>query len=171
MKKLIASIAAVALAFASHAASPAATQAWVMKYCATLGMTATNTTRGTAYTYGDGTNALTFIVSRPTAYAIYATNCAPAAISAGITDGMMFAYHRPCAVFLNEPAGKRIWIDVSSEDLSRTYIFGAFTSMKYGGYLWMVDSATNRMFRLVGTSITDRTAHSLTNGFIYGGDL
>jgi len=168
MKRLIA-IALAALAVTAYAASPAATQAWVIRYCAEHGMTATNTPAGTAYTYGSGTDAVSFGLVRPETYALVAADCTQGARLGGITNGMAFAYHQPYAVFLNEPAQKRIWIDVNPTDLSRTYICGSWTGRVYAAQMWLTDAQTNRVFRVYGTRIQAAEAHSLTNGFNGGG--
>lgn len=169
MKRLFAICATAALAVVVYAASPAATQAWVIRYCAENGMTATNTAHGTAYTYGEGTDAVSLGVVRPTAYALVAADCSQGATQGGITNGMTFAYHRPCAVFLNESAQKRIWIDVNPTSLSRTYVCGSWTGRVYAAQMWLTDAQTNKVFRVYGTHIHDAEAHSLTNGFNGGG--
>lgn len=170
MKKLLAIMAAAAaFAFAVYAASPAATQAWVIKYCADHGMTTSESATGSSYTYGSGTDAVTMTVSRPSALALVATNCSQGATQGGITNGMTFAYHKPYAVFLNEPAQKRIWIDVNPTSLSRTYVCGSWTGRVYAAQMWLTDAQTNKVFRVYGTRIQAAEAHSLTNGFNGGG--
>ena len=66
MKKLLAIGATIAaLALAVYAASPAATQSWVIKYCADHGMTASTNANGTAYTYaGTEENLMQFVPTR-----------------------------------------------------------------------------------------------------------
>ena len=168
MKIAILAIAA-ALAACTQAASPAATQEWVIKYCADHGLVAVSTSRGATYTSGEGTNAVTMGIVRPTAYAIVATNCEPAAVSYGITNGMRFVYHRPYAVFVNQPASRYVLIDIDAETRKRTYVCNSWTSALHGKTLWFEDSATNRVFSVYGTRILDAEAHSLTNGFNGGG--
>ena len=165
MKKLIAGIAAVALAFAAHAASPAATQAWVMKYCADHGLTRTQTATGATYTHGEGTNTVSMSFVRPTSLTLFAADCDSASVQDGVTNGMRFAYHAPYAVFVNQPAQKRIWIDVDPSTLARRYVYNSWTSTVYGAHIWLTDSGTNRHFRVMATRIMDDEAHSLTNGF------
>lgn len=163
MKKIV--LAAAACMAAQFAFGIAASQAWVIRYCAEHGMTATNTPAGTAYTYGSGTDAVSFGLVRPEAYALVAADCTQGARLGGVTNGMVFAYHRPYAVFLNEPAQKRIWIDVNPTDLSRTYICDSWTGRVYAAQMWLTDAQTNRAFRVYGTRIQAAEAHSLTNGF------
>ncbi len=168
MKKI--AFAAAACMAAQFAFGIAASQEWVIRYCADHGMTVTNTARGnTAYVYGEGTNAVSIEIVRPTAYAIVAADCTQGARLGGITNGMTFAYHQPYCVFLNEPAQKRIWVDVNPTDLSYTYFSGSLTGRVYAAQTWMVDPQTNRLFRVYGTRIYDAEAHSLTNGFNGGG--
>ena len=162
--------AAAAFAFAVYAASPAATQAWVIKYCADHGMTTSESATGSSYTYGSGTDAVTMTVSRPSALALVATNCSYAATSYGVTNGMRFAYHRPYAVFVNKPAQRYVWIDVDPGTLERTYTCGTWSSTLHGSTLWFEDASSNRVFSVYSTRIRDAEAHSLTNGF-NGGSL
>lgn len=171
MKKPLTVCAAVAaLAFAIYAASPAATQSWVIKYCADHGVTASTNANGIAYSYANGEGSVSFQILRPTAYALVADDCDETARLNGVTNGMRFAFHQPYAVFLNEPAQKRIWVDVNLATLEQTYVYNSWTGTVYGAKMWMTESPTNRHFRIYGTHITEGEAHSLTNGFA-GGSL
>lgn len=151
----------------------AASQQWVRSYCADHGLAATNTAGGAVYSGGEGTNAFSFAFATPTAYALVATNCSAAALADGVTNGMRFAWHQPYAVYLNEPAQRRIWIDVNTNDLSRTYLYNSWTGVvqrvEDRREMWFTDAATNRHFRVFATHIFADEAHSLTNGFNGGG--
>ena len=168
MKRMI--LSAIAACAALTAFGIAASQAWVMKYCADHGMTVSTNASGTAYTSsGKDGSSLSFSIVKPSVFAIVATNCDEAATADGVTNGMRFAYHRPYAVFLNEPAHKRIWVDVNPGTLEQTYIYNSWTGMVTDTRMWMVDAQTNRHFRIYWTHLSANDAHSLTNGFTAGG--
>lgn len=167
MKKVLLTAAAMV---AATCLGITASQAWVMKYCADHGMTVSTNANGEAYTYADNDgSSLTFQIVKPTAYALVATNCDAAAVLSGVTNGMRFAFHKPYAVFLNEPAQRRIWVDVNLGTLEQTYIYNSWTGTVFGAKMWMTEAQTNRHFRIYGTHIYEREAHSLTNGFTTGG--
>ena len=167
MKRVI--LSTIAACAALTAFGIAASQAWVMKYCADHGMTVSTNANGTAYTYADEDGSLSFQIVRQTAYALVATNCDAAAVQSGVTNGMRFAYHRPYAVFLNEPAQRRIWVDVDPGTLEQKYVYNSWTGTVFVAQTWMTDALTNRHFRIYGTHIYEREAHSLTNGFTAAG--
>lgn len=169
MRKIILAMFCVAAFMPRCTLGIAASQAWVMKYCADHGMTVSTNANGTAYTYADDDGSLTFQIVKPTAYALVATNCDAAAVQSGVTNGMRFAYHRPYAVFLNEPAQRRIWVDVDPGTLEQKYVYNSWTGTVFVAQTWMTDALTNRHFRIYGTHIYEREAHSLTNGFTAAG--
>lgn len=168
MKKL-AIVLMAKLCLVHSAFGIAASQAWVMKYCADHGMTTSTNVNGTAYTYADDESSATFQLVRPTHFAIVATNCDDAAIQSGVTNGMRFAFHRPYAVFANVPAQRYVRIDVDTNTLAQTYIYNSWTGTVFVSRMWMTEAQTNRHFRIYGTRIFESDAHSLTNGFTWGG--
>ena len=170
MRKIILAMLCIAAFMPRTTLAIAASQAWVMKYCADHGMAMSTNANGRAYTYvdDDGSSA-TFQIVKPTHFAIVATNCDDAAIQSGVTNGMRFAFHRPYAVFANVPAQRHVRIDVDTNTLAQTYIYNSWTGTVFVSRMWMTEAQTNRHFRIYGTRIFEDEAHSLTNGFTWGG--
>lgn len=168
MKKLLSIMAAAAaFAFAVYAASPAATQAWVIKYCADHGMTASTNANGTAYTYAGTEETISFQLVKPTAFTLVAADCDSFAIQSGVTNGMRFAYFSDSA-YVNEPAKRYIRVTTNPVTDERTFIYNSWTGTVFGAKMWMTDVQTNRHFRIYSTRIFESEAHSITNGYSGG---
>ena len=89
----------------------------------------------TTYSYGEGTNRVTFVVEDATVYALRATNATPSAVSAGVTNGMYFVWDEPTHSYTNRAQAitatpsNLVWNAVQSEGGSFTNMFDVLRAM------------------------------------------
>ena len=161
MKRAILAVVAT-LAVYAQAASPAATQAWVTNYVAqTVSELARkaviDATEGTARLSVpvEGGGVVSNVLEDATIGGLYVTDAQPAAISAGVTNGMVFAWNGTNA-YVN--AGHTI----TATPTNLTYL--AYSSFDEGLDTWLVDSQTNHFCRLLSTLVQPSVAAALIGG-------
>ena len=161
MKSAIMAIMA-ALAVYAQAASPAATQAWVTNY---VSKTVTELARKavieavngstTLSVSVDGGGVVSNVLEDATIGGLYVTGAQPSAISAGVTNGMVFAWNGTNA-YMN---GSHI---ITATPTNLTY--STYSTREFGTETWLVDSQANRFCQLLATLVQPSVAAKLIGG-------
>ena len=161
MKIVILAVVA-ALAVYAQAASPAATQAWVTNY---VSKTVTELARKAVIEVAngsanlsvavDGGGVVSNVLEDATIGGMYIADAQQSAVSAGVTNGMVFAWNGTNA-YVN---GSHT---ISATPTNLTY--STYSTFEFGTETWLVDSQTNRFCQLLSTSIQPSVAARLIGG-------